>query len=307
MPTETRIETLAKLIDTLTAEVNKLKTGNDELQNQVEELKTTNTRVVKPIKLPARDPPTFKRGHVDFRSYAVNLECYMKIMSVPQSEQAKVLLTYLDADSFRSVTRIHTIETLSEGSFQDAVDKMASVLSDQMSEAAAANKLMRLTQGKQTMLSFITQIERYGDLAFPKKSHKDSKEFCMTSALISGCRSRLLGFEIAMMKKKTQPSPWSSIALKAQELDAWLNNGDETGESSQPITINRVGATNNKRCYGCREKGHVIANCLKRYDEHEVNSRITGNEDKDPQEESQSAETYEDAKEQIMIAPTCQW
>ena len=59
----------------------------------------------------------------------------------------------------------------------------------------------------------------------------------LISALISGCRSKILGYEITMFKTrdKNKDVTWSQIALKAQELDKMLGHEENDERSNAQI------------------------------------------------------------------------
>ena len=239
----------------------------EALTNQLKELQE-NVKLLSEKRLPAKCPPMFKKSDMNFRNFANNLRCYFQVMKVPDDQQTRLLLTFLDTDCFRAVTRIYPTDKIGTETFDTAVDQIAGILSERMSESVATCKMMRLKQGNTPMGDFITQIERLAEIAFPVQSSNEAKELCMISALISGSRSKILGYEITMFKKRTKEAlAWCDIALRAQELDLMLSpEDDEEGHSSNVYRVNSVRGYI-KRCYHCGSDNHLIAGCPRR-DQH---------------------------------------
>jgi hypothetical protein len=263
-------------IDKLTTELADNKAEIDKLTTELATMKTKLDKTAQSQsrrKLPARVPEIYKRSDLNFRNYVKNLACFFQIRNVPVEERSRLLLTFLDTESFMDVTRIYPADTLATEEFDTVVDKIAGIVSEQVSEAAATTKLMRLKQGGKTMGDFIRRLEYYAELSFPDKKAGQAKKLCMISALIAGCRSKVLSYEISMFKKnsKDKELEWNEIVKRAVELDLLLSSEEDDG--GQKSHLFNIRSNNNmqrrtKTCFGCGSPYHLISDCTEGDDDH---------------------------------------
>ena len=225
-------------------------------------------------KLPAKPPPIYKRSEGNFLNYAQSLNNYFRIMSVDQDERSKLLLTYLGLDDYEAVTRIYPAEKLGGEPYNEAAEKIAGILEENISEAGSMAKLMSCKQNDMSMTKFLKKLENYAHKAFPEEKLKDARQKCLMSAIQANCRSKVLAYEIYNFIKEKEPN-YNEVALKCIELEAILGHDRENydanfEEKEKEISIlqineNPVSQPNNdkttRRCHICNSDDHLKAAC----------------------------------------------
>lgn len=251
-----------ELIDQLSDELKAVKLEQDGIKTNA---KTMSSAFGK-RKLPARSPNQYKYTDQNFPEFAKSLRNYMLTMAVPTADRTRVLLSFLDSKSFAMVTRIYTAEELHDASYDEAVDLITTVLTIVMSESDAMQRLMSTKQGSQSILDFISTIEKYGKITFPKESDRNARDKCMTSALISGVKNSHLAFEMQKFKKENPNRTFSEMCVKSLELEALCSSERNTGEdefilnvvdNDSPVTTN----TKPLLCWTCQSPNHKNAVC----------------------------------------------
>ena len=247
-----------ELIDVLTEDLKKLK--------------------LKQHKLPARSPTVYKKSDGTFQAYAENLKNYFCVMSVPEEERSKLLLTFLNSDDFQTVTRVYSAEVLGAEEYGTVAERISHVLTQNISTAGACAKMMCIKQGDMSMQEFIKKLERLASIAFPEANMKAARDRCLISSLQANCRSKVLAYEIHnFIKSKTVPPEFNEVALKVSELDTILAEGsrsDDELNERHPINASVLqtkqdepdktgAAVNQRRCYTCDSTEHLKVNCPK--------------------------------------------
>ena len=116
----------------LRTKIQQLTTTIAEHKADIQSLKTQPAVQVSKQVFPLKPPIAYKRSNQgSFFAYAQRLLTYFKAVNVEPEDRASLLLTFLSAEEFEMVTRIHDVESFSreeETTFDKAVEMINDVL-----------------------------------------------------------------------------------------------------------------------------------------------------------------------------------
>ena len=213
-------------------------------------------------KLPARAPPIYTYNDPDFRQFAKNVHNYLLTMAVDEADRVQVLLTFVCQKSYSLITRIYDVTKLREESYNEVVDKITGVVEQKISQTEATVKLLNVKQGTKDLQSFITDLERLGQQAFPQEALKKARESCMSASLISNINNKSLAFELYKFQHDNKDGrTFSELTLKALELETVTRARTDDQDSTEFAILNVSTQNNTQSQNTSKSDSHLIANC----------------------------------------------
>ena len=235
------------------------KTKLADLTKQLKDLKTT----IGEKRLPCREPSSFDESCRDFKAWAASVENFLATKGVKQGNRVRCLLTYLESEVYNHIMRVTTTADLEPLDYNEAVDRIARIVDQELSDVEACIKLSSKKQGGLSLKKYLIDIECLASLAWPSQSDRKAREKNLIATLLNGVGSKSITFELYKYRTNDQGQPrsFADICAKALDLDMLIKSRSDD-DSSDLVVLNVEKEV--KKCHICASPQHLRSQCTMR-------------------------------------------
>jgi hypothetical protein len=236
-----------------------------KLTDEIEKLKLRESG-----KVLAKPPPVFDGKKQTFHTWASFAKNYFIRTGTDPSNYVGLLLTYLSPNDYSAVSRVYNMDDLAERPYDKAAEAISHIISDKVDQNKAVSRLMKLKQGNLSIQQFLDRLSEMAEIGFPEENMQSAKRRCLTSALQSNVRSKLLSYEIHRYMTENPNISFEDLSLKVLELEKVLageNSEDEESGTLNILNVVEQGAetTQIKQCFVCKSTSHLRRNCPQKF------------------------------------------